>query len=203
MFKAFIVSKEPLEGRRSKSCEPTRSGSGVRAEEEQLLRHGELRLRHPGAHRSGHQVRPEHRDLRTGLLRGEPHFEFWFLPVLKHFRFFVSTTNRVLLCSGSVSVQVLGRPGFSIADKKRKRGRIGFRHRIRKEEAMRWFQQKVSPETDKLNKSDLWLGDEISFCCKKTDFSSVFIIFELWPLLCFSTTASSSPGSKEAASSLW
>uniref|UniRef100_A0A3P9H1D9 Large ribosomal subunit protein uL5 n=1 Tax=Oryzias latipes TaxID=8090 RepID=A0A3P9H1D9_ORYLA len=37
---------------------------------------------------------------------------------------------------------VLGRPGFSIADKKRKRGRIGFRHRIRKEEAMRWFQQK-------------------------------------------------------------
>ncbi|XP_023253910.1 60S ribosomal protein L11-like, partial [Seriola lalandi dorsalis] len=39
---------------------------------------------------------------------------------------------------------VLGRPGFSIADKKRKRGRIGFRHRIRKEEAMRWFQQKVS-----------------------------------------------------------
>ncbi|KAI4871824.1 hypothetical protein NFI96_016380 [Prochilodus magdalenae] len=39
---------------------------------------------------------------------------------------------------------VLGRPGFSIADKKRKRGRIGFKHRIRKEEAMRWFQQKVS-----------------------------------------------------------
>lgn len=40
--------------------------------------------------------------------------------------------------------QVLGRPGFSIADKKRKTGRIGFSHRIRKEEAMRWFQQKVS-----------------------------------------------------------
>uniref|UniRef100_A0A8D3DKJ3 Large ribosomal subunit protein uL5 n=1 Tax=Scophthalmus maximus TaxID=52904 RepID=A0A8D3DKJ3_SCOMX len=40
---------------------------------------------------------------------------------------------------------VLGRPGFSIADKKRKRGRIGFRHRIRKEEAMRWFQQKSLP----------------------------------------------------------
>lgn len=39
--------------------------------------------------------------------------------------------------------QVLGRPGFSIADKKQKTGRIGFRHRIRKEEAMRWFQQKV------------------------------------------------------------
>ncbi|KAM3858124.1 LOW QUALITY PROTEIN: large ribosomal subunit protein uL5 [Diretmus argenteus] len=38
--------------------------------------------------------------------------------------------------------QVLGRPGFSIADKKRKRGRIGYKHRIRKEESMRWFQQK-------------------------------------------------------------
>lgn len=44
-------------------------------------------------------------------------------------------------------VQVLGRPGFSIADKKRKTGRIGFSHRIRKEEAMRWFQQKVSTTT--------------------------------------------------------
>lgn len=43
-------------------------------------------------------------------------------------------------------VQVLGRPGFSIADKKRKRGRIGFKHRIRKEESMRWFQQKVSTQ---------------------------------------------------------
>ncbi|XP_035765192.1 60S ribosomal protein L11, partial [Neolamprologus brichardi] len=39
-------------------------------------------------------------------------------------------------------LKVLGRPGFSIADKKRKRGRIGFKHRIRKEESMRWFQQK-------------------------------------------------------------
>uniref|UniRef100_A0A672KNV8 Large ribosomal subunit protein uL5 n=1 Tax=Sinocyclocheilus grahami TaxID=75366 RepID=A0A672KNV8_SINGR len=38
---------------------------------------------------------------------------------------------------------VLGRPGFSIADKKRKQGRIGAKHRICKEEAMRWFQQKV------------------------------------------------------------
>ncbi|MGH0175241.1 UNVERIFIED_CONTAM: hypothetical protein FKN15_070141, partial [Acipenser sinensis] len=38
---------------------------------------------------------------------------------------------------------VLGRPGFSIADKKQKRGRIGSKHRIGKEEAMRWFQQKV------------------------------------------------------------
>ncbi|TRY83223.1 hypothetical protein DNTS_032502, partial [Danionella cerebrum] len=37
---------------------------------------------------------------------------------------------------------VLGRPGFCVADKKRKKGRIGSKHRIRKEEAMRWFQQK-------------------------------------------------------------
>ncbi|KAG3282397.1 ribosomal protein L11, partial [Ictidomys tridecemlineatus] len=38
--------------------------------------------------------------------------------------------------------QVLGRPGFSIADKKRRTGCIGAKHRISKEEAMRWFQQK-------------------------------------------------------------
>lgn len=40
---------------------------------------------------------------------------------------------------------VLGRPGFSIADKKRRTGCIGAKHRISKEEAMRWFQQKVKP----------------------------------------------------------
>lgn len=39
---------------------------------------------------------------------------------------------------------VLGRPGFSIADKKRRTGCIGAKHRISKEEAMRWFQQKVN-----------------------------------------------------------
>ena len=38
---------------------------------------------------------------------------------------------------------MLGRPGFSIADKKRRTGCIGAKHRISKEEAMRWFQQKV------------------------------------------------------------
>ncbi|XP_075764797.1 large ribosomal subunit protein uL5 isoform X1 [Pelodiscus sinensis] len=45
---------------------------------------------------------------------------------------------------------VLGRPGFSIADKKRKTGSIGAKHRIGKEEAMRWFQQKErkAPEED-------------------------------------------------------
>uniref|UniRef100_A0A670IQC8 Large ribosomal subunit protein uL5 n=1 Tax=Podarcis muralis TaxID=64176 RepID=A0A670IQC8_PODMU len=37
---------------------------------------------------------------------------------------------------------VLGRPGFSIADKKHRTGSIGAKHRISKEEAMRWFQQK-------------------------------------------------------------
>ncbi|XP_073462182.1 large ribosomal subunit protein uL5-like [Aquarana catesbeiana] len=37
---------------------------------------------------------------------------------------------------------VLGRPGFSIADKKRKTGVIGAKHRIGKEKAMCWFQQK-------------------------------------------------------------
>ena len=37
---------------------------------------------------------------------------------------------------------VLGRPGFSIADKKRRTGCIGAKHRISKEEAMCWFQQK-------------------------------------------------------------
>ena len=38
---------------------------------------------------------------------------------------------------------VLGRPGFNVAERKRKRGRIGFKHLITKDESMKWFQQKV------------------------------------------------------------
>ncbi|XP_060698420.1 large ribosomal subunit protein uL5-like [Hemiscyllium ocellatum] len=37
---------------------------------------------------------------------------------------------------------LMGRPGFSNSDKKVKRGRIGSKHKISKEESMRWFQQK-------------------------------------------------------------
>ncbi|ELW61694.1 60S ribosomal protein L11 [Tupaia chinensis] len=37
---------------------------------------------------------------------------------------------------------VLGKPGFSITDKKRRTGCIGAKHRISQEEAMHWFQQK-------------------------------------------------------------
>ena len=38
---------------------------------------------------------------------------------------------------------VLGRPGFNVAERKRKRSRVGYKHLITKEEAMKWFQQKV------------------------------------------------------------
>lgn len=47
------------------------SGAWVRVEKEQLLGYRKLWLRYPGAHRSWHQVRPQHRYLWTGLLRGE------------------------------------------------------------------------------------------------------------------------------------
>ncbi len=33
--------------------------------------------------------------------------------------------------------------GFSVSKRRRKRGKIGFSHRILKEESMKWFQQKV------------------------------------------------------------
>ena len=39
---------------------------------------------------------------------------------------------------------VMGRPGFNIAYKKRRTGRIGAKHKIAKEDTMKWFQQKVS-----------------------------------------------------------
>merc|ERR1711879_1032045 len=37
---------------------------------------------------------------------------------------------------------VLSRPGFNIADKKRRKSSIGFQHRITKEESIKWFQSK-------------------------------------------------------------
>uniref|UniRef100_A0A8C6QX04 Large ribosomal subunit protein uL5 N-terminal domain-containing protein n=1 Tax=Nannospalax galili TaxID=1026970 RepID=A0A8C6QX04_NANGA len=43
---------------------------------------------------------------------------------------------------GLVFYVVLGRTGFSIADKKRRTGSIGAKDRISKEEFMCWFQQK-------------------------------------------------------------
>ena len=40
---------------------------------------------------------------------------------------------------------VLSRPGYRVAYRKRKQGRVGAPHRVNKEEAMKWFQQKVRP----------------------------------------------------------
>ncbi|KAF0875614.1 EF1A factor, partial [Crocuta crocuta] len=57
---------------------------------------------------------------------------------------------------------VLGRPGFSIADKKRRTGCIGAKHRISKEEAMRWFQQKCFPGRPKPEfRSIAWAHDPL------------------------------------------
>lgn len=38
---------------------------------------------------------------------------------------------------------VMGRRGYRVADRKRKKSRIGFSHRVTKDETMKWFQQKV------------------------------------------------------------
>merc|ERR1740128_887216 len=37
---------------------------------------------------------------------------------------------------------VLGRPGYNVAHKRRRQGRVGFPHRVTKDLAMKWFQQK-------------------------------------------------------------
>jgi large subunit ribosomal protein L11e len=37
---------------------------------------------------------------------------------------------------------VLGRPGYNVKYRKRKRGRVGAPHRVTRDEAMKWFQQK-------------------------------------------------------------
>ena len=39
---------------------------------------------------------------------------------------------------------VLTRPGYRVAYRKRRKSRIGSKHRVTKEEAMKWFQQKVN-----------------------------------------------------------
>ncbi|PIK42971.1 putative ribosomal protein L11 [Apostichopus japonicus] len=37
---------------------------------------------------------------------------------------------------------VLGRPGYSVSHKRRRKGRVGFSHQVTKDESMKWFQQK-------------------------------------------------------------
>merc|ERR1711909_135632 len=37
---------------------------------------------------------------------------------------------------------VLGRPGFNVAHRRRRKSKIGFQHKVIKEESMKWFQQK-------------------------------------------------------------
>ncbi|KAK3583167.1 hypothetical protein CHS0354_025682 [Potamilus streckersoni] len=37
---------------------------------------------------------------------------------------------------------VLGRPGFSVSQRRQRRAKIGFKHRVTKDEAVKWFQQK-------------------------------------------------------------
>ncbi len=39
---------------------------------------------------------------------------------------------------------VLGRPGFNVAHRRQQTGKVGFNHQLTKEDAMKWFQQKVS-----------------------------------------------------------
>ena len=34
-------------------------------------------------------------------------------------------------------------PGFSVVERRRKTGVVGFQHRLKREDAMKWFQQKV------------------------------------------------------------
>lgn len=38
---------------------------------------------------------------------------------------------------------VMGRRGFRVADRKRRKSKVGFSHRITKNETMKWFQHKV------------------------------------------------------------
>lgn len=39
---------------------------------------------------------------------------------------------------------VLGRPGFNVGHRRRRVGKVGANHKLTKEDAMKWFQQKVS-----------------------------------------------------------
>ena len=72
---------------------------------------------------------------------------------------------------------VLGRPGFNVSKRKRKQSRIGFKHLITKEEAMKWFQQKVRM----LKKNWLYKGKTVAFVLLNQWFS-------LWaPRLCSSS----------------
>ncbi|KAK6474352.1 60S ribosomal protein L11 [Huso huso] len=78
---------------------------------------------------------------------------------------------------------------WGASDKKQKRGRIGSKHRIGKEEAMRWFQQKVSVGVG--GGGACWVKQ--SCVCFNQCFNQLTSFF----FLCFSTMASSSLANKQ------
>ena len=60
-------------------------------------------------------------------------------------QFFMTTSLRYDPSIGIYGMDfymVMGRPGMNVRHRRRKTGRVGFQHRLTKEDAMKWFQTK-------------------------------------------------------------
>lgn len=115
------------------SSNSTVIGAWIRIAQRELLRYRKLRFRYPRTHRFGNQVRSQHRYLRSWLLRCT-----W----TSRYEYFISIYCYKLTMRPSTKTNSLTFSGFNVAHRRRKTGVVGFQHRLTKEDAMKWFQQK-------------------------------------------------------------
>lgn len=55
---------------------------------------------------------------------------------------FIHTKNNATIFKDKILTKSLFILGYNVAQRKRKAGKVGFPHRLTKEDAMKWFQQK-------------------------------------------------------------
>ncbi len=85
------------------------------------------------AHRLGYQVRPRNRYFRYGLVSIRCCCSAYHLP-----QGYVTEYHP----SYPSSYVVMGRPGQRVARRKQKGARVGFQHRVKKEDSVSWFKQR-------------------------------------------------------------
>lgn len=145
-------------------------GQGIWTEKMQLQWEWQLWIWHPGAHWSWHQIWSQHWNLWHGLLCGPWKTRWELLPIIfcqwwpntaqslrghlcsmltalfsnEKFEFWWQLLfTTLLLITYWYIVWLIQCLGFNVSKRRRAIGKVGPKHKVTKEESVKWFQQKV------------------------------------------------------------